>query len=258
MNEPIRVLSYNIHKGFATNNKTFVLKNIKKNIRLVKADLVFLQEVLGHHDEHGKKLENWPTTSQFEYLADSIWPHMAYGKNAVYSSGHHGNSILSRYPFSSWENINVSTNRFENRGILHGIVKVPQIAIPMHVICIHLGLLESWRQKQIEVLCSRISEHVPPEAPLIVAGDFNDWREKITPVLQKELQLNEVFWQLHQRHMRTFPAWLPILKLDRIYVRGLQIIEANRLTSMAWRTLSDHAALTSTLAHIDKPVVTTA
>ncbi len=36
--------------------------------------------------------------SQFAFLADEIWPHFAYGKNAIYSAGHHGNAILSKHP----------------------------------------------------------------------------------------------------------------------------------------------------------------
>jgi len=36
---------------------------------------------------------------QHEFLAHESWLHHAYGKNSVYDSGHHGNAILSRYPF---------------------------------------------------------------------------------------------------------------------------------------------------------------
>src|SRR4051812_49407405 len=107
----IRVLSYNIHKGFSAGNRQFVLNRIRTAIRDIHADLVLLQEVLGQHDKHGQLIENGPIRPQFEFLADSIWPHYAYGKNAVYTSGHHGNAILSKSPFSFWENLDISTNR---------------------------------------------------------------------------------------------------------------------------------------------------
>jgi len=238
-----RVLSYNIHKGFATNKRKFVLKQMRESIHLVKADLVFLQEVLGHHDQRDHRMSDWKTASQFEYMADSLWPHFAYGKNAVYSSGHHGNAILSKYPFTLFENIDISSNRYDRRGILHGVIKIPHHKEAIHVICIHLGLLESWRKNQIERLITQIEANVPKDAPLIVAGDFNDWRERITIRLSERLHLQEVFWKLYGEHARTFPSWFPVLKLDRIYTRGLHIAAAQCLTEGPWSKLSDHTAL---------------
>src|SRR4051794_16201417 len=99
----IRVLSYNIHKGFSTGNRKFVLKRIKVAIRKVHPDLVFLQEVLGHHEIHKKNVQDWPNQSQFEFLSEELWPHYAYGRNAVYTYGNHGNAILSKYPFLFFE-----------------------------------------------------------------------------------------------------------------------------------------------------------
>jgi endonuclease/exonuclease/phosphatase family metal-dependent hydrolase len=239
----IRVLSYNIHKGFDTANFNFVLNKIKKSIETVHADLVFLQEVLGHHEKHKSRIVDWPTVPQFEYLADQLWPHFAYGKNAVYTYGHHGNAILSKYPIIHWENVDISTNRLERRGLLHIEVKAPHISQPLHAICVHLGLFEAGRKIQINELCNRISKLVGPEFPLIVGGDFNDWREKATPILQKKLNLKEIFMEVTGKHAKTFPSWLPALKLDRIYFRSLQPLDATVLTGGVWSELSDHAAL---------------
>ncbi|MGZ3709925.1 MAG: endonuclease/exonuclease/phosphatase family protein, partial [Bdellovibrionota bacterium] len=60
-------------------------------LRAERADLVFLQEVLGEHEIHSRTVQGWPAGPQFEFLADELWPHFAYGKNAAYSAGHHGN-----------------------------------------------------------------------------------------------------------------------------------------------------------------------
>src|SRR3954470_12326563 len=141
----LRILSYNIHKGFSTRNKRFVLKRIREAIRDVHADLVFLQEVLGQHDAHSQKVSNWPTEPQFEFLPEELWPHYAYGRNAVYTSGHHGNAILSKFPIEYWENIDISTNRMERRGLLHSVLHLPKRKKPLHAICVHLGLLEADR-----------------------------------------------------------------------------------------------------------------
>ncbi|MEW5853818.1 MAG: endonuclease/exonuclease/phosphatase family protein [Myxococcota bacterium] len=245
----LTVLSYNIHKGFSTRNKVFVLHSIKESIQAVHADLVFLQEVLGHHEEHGKRVLNWPTVSQFEFLADKVWPHYAYGKNAVYASGHHGNAILSKYPITFHENVDVSTSKLERRGLLHAVLEVPNHHRPLHAICIHLGLLENDRQLQIARLCERIDEIVPHDAPLVVAGDFNDWRERATSMLNKRLDVEEAFVKTRGAHARTFPSWAPFLRLDRIYYRGLDLKKADSLTGDPWRKLSDHAAVTAELAY---------
>jgi endonuclease/exonuclease/phosphatase family metal-dependent hydrolase len=237
-----RVLSYNIHKGFTSANIKFALKEIRQTIAKVQADVVFLQEVVGENSEKSKKHKNWPTMSQFEYLAGEIWPHYAYGKNAIYSSGHHGNAILSKYPITFWENVDVSHNRFEKRGLLHAIIAMPG-GEPIHVICLHFALFETWREPQLKTLCSRIDSHVPRKSPLIIAGDFNDWREQATGGLTKRLGVIEVFNESFGSHARTFPAWLPILKLDRVYCRGLKIKEAVCFSDGPWRVLSDHAPL---------------
>ncbi|OFZ18175.1 MAG: hypothetical protein A2X94_03335 [Bdellovibrionales bacterium GWB1_55_8] len=241
----LTVLSYNIHKGFSTNNRNFVLRRIRDAIRAVRADLVFLQEVLGKHEGHEKKHEDWPDQPQFEFLADELWPHFAYGKNSVYTSGHHGNAILSRFPILFWENIDITTNRFEKRGLLHAMVEVPGKSEPLHAVCVHMGLFETERRQQIQRLCSRIESHVPHSEPLIIGGDFNDWRLRVSRKLETQLEVREAFEQIHGNHARTFPSWLPALHLDRIYYRGLVAKNANCLTGMPWGDLSDHAAITS-------------
>lgn len=233
--EVLRVLSYNIHKGFNTGNRSFVLQGIREAIRSVQADLVLLQEVLGHHDARPEP--------QFEYLADSIWPHFAYGRNAVYTTGHHGNAILSKYPFTFWENIDISTNRLERRGLLHGVIEIPHKKRPLHAICVHLGLLETERRDQAEKICERIDSLVPHGDPLIIGGDFNDWRSRLTAPLKRRVHVVEAFEKVYGKHAKTFPSWMPTLPLDRLYLRGLQIDRAFCLTGRPWSKLSDHLAL---------------
>jgi len=248
----LKTLSYNIHKGFSMGNRRYVLGQIKKAIQSVHADLVFLQEVQGDHKGHSERIEEWPNEPQFEYLADSIWTHYAYGKNAVYQQGHHGNAILSKYPFIAHENIDISTNRLEKRGLLHGVIQIPGLVHELHVICLHLNLLKRSRMRQISVLSQRIEEHVPADAPLIIAGDFNDWRVNLSKPLIERLNVKEAHFDLHDEHARTFPSWMPILKLDRVYYRGFRTQSAESLTCEPWRTLSDHAALYTELV-FDRP-----
>lgn len=241
----LKVLSYNIHKGFSLMNRKFVLKKIKESIDYVQADVVFLQEVVGHHERHGLRIREWPQTSQFEFLADRVWPHFAYGKNAVYAEGHHGNAILSKYPISFFENIDVSTNSWERRGLLHAVVQKPGEGIPIHLICVHFDLFEKGRLQQIEKLAERVRRHVPPSEALLIAGDFNDWRERATKILKEKLQVEEAFYLAKGAHAQTFPSWFPVFCLDRIYFRGFHLAKAEVWSSGLWLELSDHAAISA-------------
>jgi len=239
----LKVLSYNIHKGFNAKNSSFVLKEIRQAIRNVGCDLVFLQEVLGEHHSHARKHQNWISGTQFEYLADSIWSHYAYGRNAIYQHGHHGNAILSKFPFSWWENTDVSRFAFSQRGLLHGIV-----ADSVHVFCVHLGLLGVERQAQLKSLIQALEQRVPNDAPLIIAGDFNDWNLRIDRKIRRALEVKEAFYTAHGRHSRTYPAALPMLPMDRIYFRNLELISAHRQMDERHRDLSDHCAIAAEFA----------
>lgn len=240
---PLKVLTYNIHKGFSVGNRRFVLHQIKTLLRQTDADVLFLQEIQGEHIFKSSQHHDWPEESQFEFLADEVWPHHAYGKNAIYKAGHHGNAILSKYPFSDWENINVSYMKTASRSVLHGVISVAEGLPPVHVICVHLGLFEMERKRQLAKLVGRIQAHVPKHEPLIIAGDFNDWKGLSCRYLVDHLGVEEVFKSGSGRYARTFPAWLPLLSVDRIYSRGLTMQGRQRLHEKPWRGLSDHLPL---------------
>jgi endonuclease/exonuclease/phosphatase family metal-dependent hydrolase len=244
--KPLKVLSYNIHKGFALSQK-FVLGGIRERIRAVHADIVFLQEVQGDHTGHQKRIKEWPGP-QLEYLADSLWPYTAYGKNAVYTDGHHGNAILSKFPIKSFENIDISNNRFERRGILHAIAEWE--GSPIHMLCVHLDLTHNGRKLQNDRIIERIKTTIPENERLILAGDFNDWRGLATSHFEERLALKEAFMTTAGAHAKTFPAPFPFLTLDRMYLRGLSPVEAKCHEGNPWSQLSDHVAIEATLTGV--------
>jgi endonuclease/exonuclease/phosphatase family metal-dependent hydrolase len=246
----IRLLTYNIHKGFNAGNRKFVLKNIKTSIDQVHADLVCLQEVQGAHSTHQENVADWPEQSQFEFLAQSTWKHYAYGKNAVYTEGHHGNAVLSKFPILSWENEDVSFSKIERRGLLHAVITLPGSEKPVHVFSLHLGLFEKDRRAQILKLAARIAALVPEEDPVIIAGDFNDWRQNASDLIMQELGLEEACISVHGEHAKTFPSWWPALALDRIYFRHLVCKTVQVLSGGVWNKLSDHLPL---LAEFELP-----
>ncbi len=241
----LRVLSLNAHKGFTFFNRRFVLRELREAVRAVAADLVFVQEVIGSHAHHAKRHKDWPATPQYEYLADTLWSDHAYGRNAVYPHGDHGNALLSRYPIRSHRNHDVSSGGNEARGFLHCVLDVSGAMV--HAICVHLGLFERERRHQLDLLCRLIEREVPADAPLVVAGDFNDWRERAHECLSKGAGLRDVFVSATGRAARTFPARWPLLALDRIYVRNAHASQPLVLGRKPWSHLSDHAPLAAEL-----------
>lgn len=121
----LHILTVNTHKGFSPLNRRFVLPELREAVRTLGADVVFLQEVLGMHRSHGQRYDNWSDVPQYEFLADSMWPVYAYGRNAVYPDGDHGNALLSKFPIVRHENLDVSVTGTEERGLLHSVLDVP-------------------------------------------------------------------------------------------------------------------------------------
>ena len=284
----LRVATYNIHKGvlreyfglqhFAT------IHELRTRLHALDADLIFLQEVLGRHDRHAKRFAQWPAERQDQYLARS--PTLqdtfqsAYGRNATYLHGDHGNALLSRYRIVREHHLDISDHVLEKRGVLHCEVAVGSLQV--HCFVVHLGLLARSRRRQVEALADWIEASVGPDEPLLVAGDFNDWRDELTEVLHRRLGVTEVFGEMRPRNTparrvaerlnarlagsgfsldperlpivrrvdpaRTYPALIPWLKMDRIYQRGFRVTEARVLRGPGWARLSDHSPLIATLA----------
>ncbi len=115
---------------------------------------------------------------------------------------------------------------------------------------VHLGLGSRGRMKQLQAIRDRIQEMVPAHAPLLIAGDFNDWRIKAGEYLARSLQVHEVFEHLHGKSAKSYPAAMPLLRLDRIYFRGLKVKSARVYHGRPWSRISDHAALSATVSRI--------
>lgn len=247
----LSVLTWNIHKGFTSGNSAFVLPRMRELIRAAEVDMALLQEVQGEHRGHAGRISNWPEAAQFEFLADQVWPHYAYGKNAILDQGHHGNAILSKYPFAQWENLNVALFRKASRSLLHGTLQIPGTTKRVHVLCLHLGLLGFERRQQLRILNTHLHMISAAHEAMIIGGDFNDWSgRQVRRYLDPALGLEEAFMQSNQRHARTFPARWPLLCMDRIYFSGLTLQSCACVDGSAWRELSDHVPL---LARFELP-----
>jgi endonuclease/exonuclease/phosphatase family metal-dependent hydrolase len=169
----------------------------------------------------------------------------------IYDHGHHGNAILSRFPIHHAHNQDVTHLRFERRGLLHCAVQIPGLAQSVHCVCVHLSLFGRSRRLQMASLASYLEAIAEPDAPLIIAGDFNDWRNHADDLLSRRLGMREVFGGIGGdggAPGRSFPVGLPLFRLDRIYVRGFHVERAEVHFGAPWSKISDHAALSAHLS----------
>lgn len=244
---PLKVITFNMHKGMSALNRHVQLDAIACALAAQVPDLVFLQEVSGENSRADHKHTGWPVLPQHHFLAHRLNLLATYGRNADTRRGHHGNALLTRFPLASWRNIDISVNARERRGLLHARLQPEGWPLPVDTLCVHLNLLGHDRSKQYATLVEYILHATDPALPLILAGDFNDWRGQANHCLCRQTGLVEVHHQLFGGHARSFPARLPVLRLDRIYVRGLVPVAAAVLRQSPWPSLSDHLPLSAIL-----------
>ena len=246
----LRVATYNIHKGVrgVGRGKRLEIHNMVLGIEALDADLVFLQEVRQMNRAEARQFPDthigWPRVPQAEYLAPEGYD-VAYHTNAVTRHGEHGNALLSRWPLGDAGHRDVSDHQFEQRGLLH--VPVQWNGVALHTIVVHLGLIHASRLRQVQRLAEFITSHVPAGELLVVAGDFNDWGEKLDlPMHRCGLARAVVPGQATAR-LNTFPSRIPLFSMDRIYTRGLRCVAASVPRGNAWARMSDHLPLLADL-----------
>jgi len=237
----LKVLTFNIHKGVGLHRRAG-LSEIRDFIRSTEADLVFLQEVMGLNIKRPDLFPDQNFESQYEYLADEIWSHYSYAKNAVYDHGHHGNVILSKYPIVKWNQEDCSTNVFEQRGILSCKISIPdEISGQQYFIqayCIHFNI-HFGRFVQYMAMARKLERECTQNSSVIIAGDFNDWNKSASKVMEEVLDLKEAHKLSTGHYAKTFPSFFPMLSLDRTYFKNLKL-ESCRILQDSNYHISDH------------------
>ena len=237
------VVSLNLHKGLSPLNRRVIIREVRHELHALAPELLFLQEVQDAHTGHAARFADWPAEAQSRFLAGGLWPEVHYGRNAVYRHGHHGNAILSRFPVESVSNDDMSMHRFESRGLLHAVVRIGTASV--HCLCMHLGLTHRGRVRQIEFVLDTLGSRALAGEAVIIAGDFNDWRGR-SPALMAAHGLADAFAAAGGRTPCTFPGYFPLLRLDRIFSRGLRVRDARVLSHL--QRLSDHSGITARFA----------
>jgi endonuclease/exonuclease/phosphatase family metal-dependent hydrolase len=233
----VRLATYNIHKGVQGlgPNRRLEIHNLGHAVEQFEADIICLQEVRKMHRREAAYFAQWPQQAQADFLAPEGY-HVVYRTNAITRHGEHGNAVLSCWPVLAHQHEDMSDHRFEQRGLLHAEVEVDGHSV--HVVVVHLGLIRASRVRQLAQLAQFIAREVPPQAPLLVAGDFNDWGALISHPLAA------VGLRSCTRAMTpTFPSRIPLVQFDHVFARGLVPVSQHVPKGRIWWRMSDHLPL---------------
>lgn len=223
----MRVATYNIHCGIGRDGR-FSERRILDVLREMDVDVVAMQEVESRAS--GIDMLAW--------LAKETGFHAVFGTTLMKADGHFGNGLLARCPINHIENIDLSFGRREPRNAI--VADVECEGATLRVVATHLGLRPAERRHQIEKLLPVFRDR--PDDRAVLMGDVNEWFLWGRPLR----------W-VHRYFVktpapRTFPAWRPMISLDRIWAHPPTLLRSLVAhDSPTARTASDHLPVIATL-----------
>lgn len=235
----LRIVSYNMLKGRSLIRKRQVQEEMAEALWKLEPDILVLQEFpdMSLVDQGEDESLNIFSTQELKFHA--------YGFNAKTRRGRHGNAVISRFPIESSSNLDISETRMAKRGVLH--CQIPLAERKLQLYSTHLDLFQKARNRQLENLAKIMSQKASREVPSIFCGDFNDWNQKLDKQIRKVFGDHHLNFQMTPKPVNTYPASLPILPLDRIYVHGMEVKKLWSPRRELWKRLSDHKPLIADL-----------
>ena len=214
------MLTWNIH-GALGRNPRFDLARVVDLIERWDPQVVALQEVDSRRDKE-------TGINPFEFLQQELGEHGIGAKSITTDDGDYGQMLISRWPLSETVIHDISYPEREPRRAIASMIATPHG--PLRFVATHLGLSTHERRSQTKTLLDIAGEG---GATTVIAGDFNDWFwvGSVRSALSRVLPGCTRF--------RTFPSFLPLLRLDCIYCRPVGAL-TNAFTDPEARHISDH------------------
>jgi endonuclease/exonuclease/phosphatase family metal-dependent hydrolase len=234
----MRVATYNIH-GCVGLDRRRKPERIAEVIASLEADIIGLQEV------EGRKSRS--RVDQAHFLAGRLELNLVEGPLLLEGKGGYGNALLTRYPVLGVERRVFERPGSQTRGLIDARLEVPWLGA-LRVLVTHLEVRDHRiRSTQLREIKHLIDDGEP--GPTILLGDLNEW-------WNRRLALRALDRTVHFLHSpATFPARLPLLRLDRIAVKGLRCSDhdsrARRIESRLTRLASDHLPLVADLEPVE-------
>jgi endonuclease/exonuclease/phosphatase family metal-dependent hydrolase len=214
-------MTWNIN-GALGRNPRFDLALVVDYLQRHAPDVVALQEVDSRRARHAGM------ANAFDVLRGALGAHGAHAYAISTADGDYGQALISRWPLVASSVHDLSYPEREPRRAISAEIATP--AGRVHVIATHLGLSLRERSRQAQVLLGLVGGL---ERPTVVMGDFNDWlwRGSVRRALRRVLPQCTAY--------RTFPAVMPLFRLDCIYVSSAVRFLSCR-TDPSARSMSDH------------------
>ncbi len=233
MAQSIRIATYNIHKGRGMDGRIRI-ERILNVLRDIDADIVALQEVMVNTLGRSQ-------ADQAQFLADELGYSYHFAENRLHRLGWFGNMTLSRWPIQSAQRIDLSVAGRRPRGALRTDIRVDRMML--HVFNVHLGTAMRERAAQAKLIDERLLKMLDISGYRVVLGDFNDWNHGlVTQTLRQEFNLTDL--AQHLPRTRAYPAILPLLHLDHVYLdQHLKIEKAQFHRTRRSLIASDHMPL---------------
>lgn len=231
----LRLITYNVHKGIGGVDRRYKPDRIIETLRRYDADIIFLQEV-----DDGVPRSN--RHRQVNLFGDALeLPYRAFQRNVSLQEGHYGNAVLSRFPLEDVHNLDLTVPLKKRRRALITSCRVRrEHQRTLRLVNCHLGLAGFERVIQLrKILASGALRHAHRATPTIVAGDYND----VWGTLGRRV-MEPAGFRAACQNAKTFPAFMPVRALDRIYFSGdLDFDHSFPARTKVARQASDHLPL---------------
>ena len=230
----MRLISYNIHKAIGGRDRRYDLDRVARVIEHEDPDIVCLQEVTRHARRTLGDDQSALLAARFASVAH------AFQMTVRYRVGGYGNLVLSRWPVTDSHDLCLRWKGWKPRGAQ--IVGLDTPGGPLLLANWHLGLRSRERHWQAEKLLAHPRMRDPAGPSTLVVGDFNDWRGTLGAAALAGHGFAEA--TRPPSRFRSFPAFLPLLALDKAFYRGgVRVTEARVVRTPLARRASDHLPL---------------
>jgi len=235
-----RVATYNVHKCIGTDGR-YDPERVAAVLREIDADIACLQEV-------AVRRRNAHHVDQCLFLAEATGCHAIPSVVSRPHRGRFGNAILTRFPVLTARSIDLTVAGWPARGAIDADLLVGDRVL--RVIATHFGLGSGERRLQVNRLIDELADKEASDRPaahaVLLMGDLNEWRGRGGGIGALDRRLGP------GAAAPTFPSWLPMLPLDRIYVEHPAVLRDLRVyRSPAARVASDHLPLVGGLEWSD-------
>jgi endonuclease/exonuclease/phosphatase family metal-dependent hydrolase len=228
----LRVMTYNVHRCVGADGRADP-RRIAEVIAACQPDVVALQELdVGRLRTGG--------IDQAYAIAHALGMSVHFHPALRVEEELYGDAILTALPMRLVKAGPLPGSvGFEPRGALWAAIEANGTEI--QIINTHLGLPPYERMAQAKALLGQNwLGHADCRDPVILLGDLNARRRSVV-YRMLTARLRDAQLVLHKRARRTFPARLPMLRIDHIFCsRSIDVLGVEVPRSPLVRTASDH------------------